>query len=145
MGEESALRRGPREETQPEAGSEGAEVSQADPTEAWKEVGSQLRDLGASLADAFRAVSQDERNRERVDRMREGLEAMVDELAAAVREGGAAPEARLLRDQAGGAARAIRDAGAATMQEALPHVKRALRRVEEGIEGLHRTRTQADD
>lgn len=121
---------------EPRASDETPADERPEAVDAWNEVGAQLHDLGKSLADALRAVWCDEENRRRARQLREGLEAMARELGAAIKDSATREETRQIGTEAGDTARAVRDAGARTWQETLPHLREALRKADEGLQRL---------
>jgi hypothetical protein len=91
-------------------------------SEAWKEVGSQFKELGESLAAAFQAAWQSEEVRNQAEAMKTGLETMMKQVGRAIDETVSSP----------GVQHATSETVKATEQaarEARPHVLKALRQV----------------
>jgi hypothetical protein len=101
----------------------------ASESEAWKEVGSQFRELGESLSAAFQAAWQHEEVRQHAQEMKTGLEAMVKQLGRAIDETVSSPDVQSATH------RAVR-AGEHAAREARPHLIKALRQINDELQRL---------
>lgn len=100
-------------------------------SEAWEEIGTQLRSLGDSLAHMFRTAWQDEENRTRLDELSSDLEAMIVNVNEAIREAARSEEGQQVKEEAENTFRKLYQAGQQTFQEARPHLISALHQLDD--------------
>jgi hypothetical protein len=115
---------------------EGNTSSTSAADDSWQEVGRQFQALGSSLAQTVRTAWENEETQRRVQEMRTGLEAMVRDVGRAIDESTSTPQAQKLREDAGRAAGAVRDATEQTIQEVRPQLIDALQQVNNELQKL---------
>lgn len=105
-------------------------------TEAWREVGQQFESLGQSLANAFRAMWAREENRQQVEQIKSNLEQMANEVSQAVKQAAGTVEGQDVKAHARKAAESAQKAGQVAIDEARPHLVKALRQVNTELQKL---------
>ena len=108
----------------------------ASSADAWREVGQQFESLGQSLANAFRTMWEREENRQHVEQIKSNLEQMANEVSQAVKQAADTVEGQDVKAQARKAAESAQKAGQAAIDEARPHLVKALRQVNTELQKL---------
>jgi hypothetical protein len=112
--------------------SHGSDAAQ-DTGDAWKDVEERFAALSESLVSAAKAAWNDEENQRAIREMESGLRTLASDVASAVDEAAKSPEGQKLRAEAEKTARAVHDASEQMVDDARPHVAKALGSISEGL------------
>jgi len=112
--------------------SQGTDAAQ-DTADAWKDVEERFTALSESLVSAVRAAWNDEENQRAINDMESGLRTIAGDVASAVDEAAKSPEGQRLRAEAEKTARAVHDTSEQMINDARPHVAKALGSISEGL------------
>ena len=102
----------------------------------WQDVGKQFEALGESLAQAVRSAWQNEESQRTLNDMRTGLESMARDVGKAIEDSANSPEGQRFREKAEHTVDNLKVAGAQTVQDARPHLLKALEQLNLEVQKL---------
>jgi hypothetical protein len=105
----------------------------AQPGDAWDDLGRQLNELGSAIARAVRAGIDDPENRRRAAELRDGLDSIAREVGAAFDEAAASPHGQRVKEEVGKAAESVAAAGRRVADDVRPHLIEAARSASERL------------